>query len=153
MKRGFYCLLPLLFIGSNVFSQNTEAFKWLTGTWKIATPGGAVIEHWKIINDSTLAGESVFIKNGTDTMPQEKVELAFRNGGWYYIPTVQSQNNNEPVKFKVILLKGTEFISENTAHDFPQRIAYRRIRQQLFASIEGRKKGRYDKQNFDFVAE
>jgi hypothetical protein len=57
------------------------------------------------------------------------------------------------VKFKVIFLKATEFICENPAHDFPQRIAYRRIKQQLFASTEGKKNGRYNKQNFDFSLE
>jgi len=154
MKRTvYYFLTLLLLVSSNAFSQKSETFKWLTGTWKITTSNGSIVEQWKITNDSTLTGNSVFIRNGTDTIPQETVELAYRNGDWYYIPTVQLQNNNEPVKFKVILLKGTEFISENTAHDFPQRIAYRRIKQQLFASIEGKKNGRYGKQNFDFTGE
>jgi len=154
MKRTLYYFLTLLLlVSSNAFSQKSETFKWLTGTWKITTSNGSIVEQWKITNDSTLSGNSVFIRNGTDTIPQETVELAYRNGDWYYIPIVQLQNNNEPVKFKVILLKGTEFISENTAHDFPQRIAYRRIKQQLFASIEGKKNGRYGKQNFDFTGE
>ncbi|NBP69944.1 MAG: hypothetical protein EBU52_14495 [Cytophagia bacterium] len=38
-------------------------------------------------------------------------------------------------------------------HDFPQRIAYRRVKNQLYASIEGLKKGKYQKQNFDFILE
>jgi hypothetical protein len=111
------------------------------------------LEQWQIANDSTLIGKSLFVKNGTDTIPQETIELAFRNGEWFYIPTVINQNNAQPVRFKVIFSKGTEFISENPAHDFPQRIAYRRIKNQLFASIEGKKNGKYGKQNFDFVTE
>jgi hypothetical protein len=43
-----------------------------------------------------------------------------------------------------------EFICENPSHDFPQRIAYRRIENDLFASIEGRKNNKYSKQNYDF---
>jgi hypothetical protein len=151
MKRAVYCLFTLLLlISSNSFSQKSDQFQWLTGTWKIISANGSIVEQWKISNDSTLIGKSVFVRNGTDSIPQESVELAYRNGDWYYIPTVQGQNNNSPVKFKIILIKGTEFICENPIHDFPQRIAYRRINQQLFASIEGRKNGKYGKQNYDF---
>jgi Domain of unknown function (DUF6265) len=127
--------------------------KWMVGSWKINTGSGSIVEQWQITNDSTLSGKSYFVKNGTDTIPQETIELAFRNGDWFYIPTVKNQNNGHPVSFKVILLKGPEFISENPAHDFPQRIAYRRIKNQLFASIEGRRNGNYGKQNFDFITE
>jgi len=153
MKRAVYYTTLLLFFGLTVRSQHSEAFKWLTGTWKISTGNNLVIEQWKVANDSTLTGKAVFIRNGRDTIPQETIELAYRNGDWYYIPTVRDQNNNKPVKFKVIFLKAAEFICENPAHDFPQRIAYRRVKQQLFASTEGKENGRYSKQNFDFSLE
>lgn len=152
----------LLFASFSAAAQKSEQMKWMVGIWKISTNNGTMVEQWQIINDSTLAGKSFFVKNtrlnggvgqGTDTIPQETIELTFRNGNWNYIPTVNNQNNNLPVAFKIIFLRGTEFISENTAHDFPQRIAYRRIKNQLFASIEGTRNGTYGKQNFDFVAE
>ena len=153
MKTVCYLLMFILSSGVNLHGQHSNAFIWLTGTWKINTGKGIILEQWKIVNDSTLAGKSMFIQNSRDTVPQETVELAYRNGIWYFIPTVQGQNNNEPVKFKVILLKAGEFICENQAHDFPQRIAYRRLNQQLLASIEGRQNGNYNKQNFDFNLE
>ena len=153
MKRAVYFTTLLLCSGFAVRSQHSEAFKWLTGTWKISTGNNLMIEQWKVTNDSTLTGKAVFIKNSRDTIPQETIELAYRNGDWYYIPTARNQNNNKPVKFKVIFLKATEFICENPAHDFPQRIAYRRVKQQLFASTEGKQNGRYNKQNFDFSLE
>jgi hypothetical protein len=134
-------------------AQKTEQMKWMTGTWKINTGNGIMVEQWHISDDSTLKGRSIFFKNSSDSIPQETIELAFRNGEWYYISTVKSQNSARPVSFKVILLKGTEFISENPQHDFPQRITYRRIKNQLYASIEGRKNGRYGKQNFDYQLE
>lgn len=149
----YFIALLLLLSPTLARAQQSESMKWMVGTWKIATPGGTVIETWQLANDSTLVGKSSFVKSKTETIPQETMELAYRGGDWYYIPTVQNQNNAQPVRFKVIFAKGTEFISENPAHDFPQRIAYRRIKQSLFASIEGKKNGRYGKQNFDFVAE
>ena len=145
----------MLFLAASITSsaQKTEQLKWMVGTWKITAGANTIIEEWNISNDSTLAGKSYFVKNGTDTIPQETIEIAFRNGDWYYIPTVKNQNNAQPVPFKVIFLRGMEFISENPAHDFPQRIAYRRIKNQIFASIEGRRNGKYSKQNFDFTSE
>lgn len=136
-----------------VSAQQTKAVQWMLGVWKISTPQGAVVEIWETKDDSTLQGRSVFVKTTNDTIPQERIEMAFRNGEWYYIPTVANQNQGKPVPFKVIFLRGNEFVSENPAHDFPQRIAYRRIKQTMYASIEGKRNGRFSKQNFDFTTE
>ena len=146
-------LIVLVLIAHPLFAQKSEQMKWMVGSWKINVGNNMIVEQWKIINDSTLKGKSFLIKNNSDTLPQENIELALRNGTWYFISTVQGQNNNEAVSFKIIFLKGTEFISENPAHDFPQRIAYRRLKNQLFASIEGKKNGKYGKQNFDFISD
>ncbi len=133
------------------FAQNPAPFQWLIGIWEINTGSGIIQESWQLEGDSTLAGKSVFIKNGKDTIPQETLTLAHRNGEWHYISTVVGQNNNAPVEFKVIYLGRSEFISENPSHDFPQRIAYRKVSDQLmYASIEGRRGGKYAKQNFNF---
>lgn len=153
MRKVFFSI-GLIFIFHNLsFAQQSAQLKWMLGVWKLNVGSGVIVEEWKIANDSTLTGKSSFVKNGTDTVPQETIELAYRNGDWYYSPIVKNQNNGQPVPFKIILLKGTEFISENPTHDFPQRIAYRRIKNQLFASIEGKRNGKYGKQNFDFVTE
>lgn len=136
-----------------MYAQKKNNFEWLAGTWKIATPNGSVVEQWKSLNDSTLAGKSYFVKSTGDTIPQETIELRFRKGQWVYVPTVNGQNNNQPTIFSVTFTGREEFISTNPAHDFPQRIAYRRIKNQLFASIEGTRKGKYAKQNFDFLLE
>ncbi|MBI3219994.1 MAG: hypothetical protein HYZ44_10810 [Bacteroidetes bacterium] len=146
-------LLTALLYGSNLHAQKKNNFEWLAGTWKIATPNGSIVEQWKSINDSTLSGKSYFVKSTGDTIPQEIIELRLRKGQWAYVPTVNGQNNNQPTTFQVIFIGKEEFISSNPAHDFPQRIAYRRIKDQLFATIEGIRKGKYAKQNFDFKIE
>lgn len=146
-------IIGLLLAGNIVVAQQTKAVQWMLGVWKINTPQGTVVEIWETKNDSTLQGRSVFVKTNNDTIPQERIEMAFRNGEWFYIPTVSNQNQGKPVSFKVIFIRGNEFVSENPAHDFPQRIAYRRIKQTMYASIEGKRNGRYGKQNFDFTTE
>lgn len=141
--------LTLMFI-TILSAQKSSDLKWLEGRWKIETGRGTIMESWTIKNDSTLTGKSVFIA-GKDTMPQEKIELAYRKGHWYYNPVIGGQSEANSTKFKVIMLSGTEFISENPEHDFPQRISYRRVKDQIFASIEGKNDGKYMKENFDFV--
>lgn len=133
-------------------SQQIQTPSWLAGTWIIKTGKGTIVEEWKITNDSTLTGKSVIVKSEKDSTLQETLEFSFRNGSWNYISRVVGQNNDLPVSFQVIYLGKEEFISENTAHDFPQRISYRRVKNQLFASIEGKNKGRYVKKNFDYTA-
>lgn len=152
MKRIIYTF-ALFLLATGLQAQHAEAFKWMEGVWKINTGEGQVVETWKLMNDSTLTGTSVFVTSKGDTVPQESLELKTRNGQWTYVSTVLGQNNNLPVSFKVIFQRGTEFISENPLHDFPQRIEYRRIGNLMYASIEGKRKGKFFKQHFDFTSE
>jgi len=138
---------------SSVSAQKSTAPAWLAGTWKINTGNGFIVEQWKVMNDSTLQGKSMFVKAAGDSALQETLVLSYRKGEWSYVSTVVGQNNNQPVSFKIIYMGRSEFISENKAHDFPQRIAYRRLKNNLFASIEGNRNGKYGKQNFDFVTD
>ncbi len=150
----FSISITLFFVSFFIQAQKNpiKNLDWLVGTWKIASSQGIIQESWEMKNDSVLVGKSMFIKDGKE-IPQETLTLVKEGNDVFYISTVIGQNNNLPVKFKVLFQRGTEFICENLTHDFPQRIAYRRIGQSLFASIEGKKNGKYGKQNFDFKGE
>lgn len=152
MKNTFLVVAFLLCYNA-VYTQKINVFQWMIGNWKIQTPQGTIVEIWQVKNDSTLQGKSLFVKSTGDSILQETIEMAFRNGDWFYIPTVVNQNAGKPISFKVIFLRVNEFISENPEHDFPQRIAYRRIKQSLYATIEGKRSGKFGKQNFDYILE
>lgn len=145
---AFVILLPTV-----LHAQKADQLKWLVGIWKINTGNGYIVEQWKQTNDSTFNGKSMFIKAAGDSATQETIELSLRKGEWSYTPTVPNQNNGKPVTFRVSFIGRGEFICENPAHDFPQRIAYRRVKNALYASIEGKRKGKLVKQNFDFTNE
>lgn len=153
MKQRYLIIGMVCLISTTLLAQKSAAPTWLVGAWKIDTGKGHIVEQWKLVNDSTLQGKSMFVKAAGDSALQETLVLSHRKGEWNYTSTVVGQNNNQPVSFKIIYMGRAEFISENKAHDFPQRIAYRRVKDNLFASIEGNRKGKYAKQNFDFVAE
>lgn len=139
-------------VAVNAFAQKSDALSWMAGTWVIKTNRGDMIEKWSVVNDSTLQGKSMMVKAPGDSSIQETIELHWRNKAWAYVPTVQGQNNNKPVVFPIIFLGREEFIALNPNHDFPQRIAYRKVKNQLLASIEGSRNGKYSKINFDFTA-
>jgi len=153
MKKLLSLLVFLLLGIFSSFAQTQKtSFNWLTGVWKINIGSGYIVESWQQVNDDLFKGKSVMVK-GKDSTLQESLEISKKDTTWYYTSTVTGQNNNQPVSFKIIFQRIGEFICENPAHDFPQRIAYRRIKNQLFASIEGKRNGKYGKQNFDFTGE
>jgi hypothetical protein len=153
MTKACFYIAFLLLLNTNGVCQPTQYPNWLIGTWTINTGKGTIAEEWKVVNDSTLSGKSMFVNAEKDSVLQETLEFSFRNGSWYYISKVVGQNTNLPVSFKVIYLGKEEFISENPAHDFPQRISYRKIKNTLFASIEGNSKGKYVKRNFNYTSD
>ena len=130
------CITLFLLIYSFTYAQKANQLSWLMGTWKMNAGSGQVIEQWKQLNDSTFQGKSLFVKAPGDSVLQESIELSLRKGEWSYNPTVVDQNDRLPVKFRIIFIGKGEFICENRVHDFPQRIAYRRIKNSVFASIE-----------------
>lgn len=153
MKQHYLTIVLVCVMYTTLFGQKSAAPTWLAGVWKINTGNGFIVEQWKAINDSTLHGKSMFVKAAGDSALQETLVLSYRKGEWNYVSTVVGQNNNQPVSFKITYMGRAEFICENKTHDFPQRIAYRRLKNNLFASIEGNRKGKYSKQNFDFSTE
>jgi hypothetical protein len=129
MKKNFIPLLLLFFVGSFStdlpgISAHMNSFNWLQGSWQMQTRRGIITEKWAVTNDSTLAGESIMTRTDGTEIPLEKIELAFRNGNYYYIPTVRNQNGQQAIEFKITSHSETGFVAENPQHDFPKRITY-----------------------------
>lgn len=143
--------LALLFLIALMISCNQNSKKkfeklqqisWLEGNWENKLDDGLLIEKWKKNNDSVYLGKSYFIR-GNDTLHFESIELIQRNDDLLYIPTVKGQNNNEPIEFK--LSKSTEntFTFENSSHDYPQTIEYKKVtNSQLSATVSGNQDGK-----------
>lgn len=129
MKKNSIVFLLLISVCSFVtdtalLNGSVKSFHWLKGSWQMQTRRGIIIEKWAVVNDSTLAGESIMTGTDGTEIPLEKIELAFRNGSYYYIPTVKNQNGEQPVEFKITSHSETGFVAENPQHDFPKRISY-----------------------------
>jgi tRNA(Leu) C34 or U34 (ribose-2'-O)-methylase TrmL len=88
-----------------------EKAQWLLGKWQQKTVERIVYEAWSRLNDSTYKGESYFI-TGHDTTLLEQVSLEERRDNLFYIPTVQNQNNRQPVVFALTTLSERQMIFE-----------------------------------------
>jgi uncharacterized protein YciI len=64
------------------------------------------------------------VRPGGDTITTETIDIAVKNGGMYYIPTVKGQNNDQPVPFRLSKTEDGAWVFENPDHDFPKQIRY-----------------------------
>jgi len=145
MKNHLNVFLLLLTLLITSFSeaqaqQNKRHFKRLhklEGTWEMQTKKGKLYEVWTK-QDAHLLQSRSFRVNGTDTLLQETVALALRDGDIFYTPTVPNQNEGQPVPFKLTKVEGRSYYFENPQHDFPQRIIYDlKSKQNLEVRIDG----------------
>ncbi|MEM7552113.1 MAG: DUF6265 family protein [Bacteroidota bacterium] len=108
-------------------SQNAKIKKteWLIGTWVNETKRGNIYETWIKLNDQELFGKSYQVQE-QDTVVMETVRLVEESDNLFYIPTVNNQNQGEPVRFAMSRLTESEMKFENPKHDSPQVIYYRK---------------------------
>lgn len=132
--KFLFILLPVLFLFN--CKPKTKATRtiglvdpikkveWLIGTWQKQSAEGTLTECWLQLNDSTFSGQSFFIIRG-DTVSSESIRLEKRGEKLFYIPTVEDQNDGNPVIFTQTALTDSTMTFENPKHDFPQVISYR----------------------------
>ncbi len=159
MKRLLFyvptCVALLLF-SAGYAQHNMKDFSplhGLAGTWKMETKKGLLYEQWYTISDSLLQNKSYRV-NGTDTLPQETVQLKISGGVITYTSTVANQNNQQPVTFTLVKNDNGKYIFENTAHDFPQQISYElKDINTMDAAISGRINDKHREIPFHFKRE
>ena len=133
-------------------SKATEASfqdaEWLIGNWGNTLPDGSFIEIWTKENDTVYKAESYFIANN-DTLFAEYVSLGKVNDTITYTVTMPSQNNEQPVGFKLKSMSANKMVFENPQHDYPNKIVYNKItKDSIVAIISGAKKGKQASETF-----
>lgn len=152
MPKFLPFLLCCFLVSMGIQAQTHNSPDWIVGEWELTLKNNKTfIENWTKTSDSLFVGESKMVSVDGSVTPQETIRLLLKAEGWHYQPTAFGQNDNQEVDFKVIFICNSEFIAENPAHDFPQRIQYRRIGDNLYASIEGKNGNEYGKINFDYT--
>jgi hypothetical protein len=153
MKKTYLLAVTLLLLFTTATSQ-TDSFKALFklagGTWKMKTANGYTCEQWKNLGDTVLSGRG-FNVVGTDTTIEEQVMLVKRGINIFYIPTVNGQNNGQPVAFKLTSVFNDTYTFSNPSHDYPQIIVYQLASKNILnAWIDGNYNGQQKRIDYHY---
>jgi hypothetical protein len=121
---------------------------WLAGSWALEKDGVTVRETWLAPKDGVMAGVGQTNRPGKKPLV-EYMKISAEPAGATFTAMLPGQ---PPTPF-VLLLPGKdgEAVFENKAHDFPQRVIYRRCGADLCAAIEGEVKGKLERQDWRYT--
>jgi len=112
-----------------------EPLRFLAGCWRgPAGPGLVIEEHYTAPSANLILGMTRYLKNGAAT-GYEFATIAWQDSVIVLTPRPEGQ---QPVPFRLTELDARSAAWENPQHDFPTRIAYRRLSgDTLVARVEG----------------
>lgn len=112
---------------------------WIAGCWELSAGSRRIDEQWMAPRAGLMLGVSRTVV-GDSLREYEQVALFARGGRLVYAATPARQ---APAEFESIAVSDSAVIFENPAHDFPQRVIYRRHgADSLVARVEGLRGGR-----------
>lgn len=116
-----------------------DRLRWMAGCWELRTETRVTHEQWMAPLGGMMLGMSRTVVRDT-TRESEHVRVESRAG----VLTFVAQPSGQPVAaFAATSVTDTLVAFANPAHDFPQRIIYRRVgRDSLVARIEGERGGK-----------
>lgn len=105
---------------------------WMAGDWLAKTPESWTEERWSSPRGGVMLGTSLSGKGGAAN-GYEFLRLA--RGADGTLAYHASPGGAPAVAFRLVRSAANEAVFENPAHDFPQRIAYRRAGDVMTATI------------------
>ena len=119
-------------------AATTADLTFMAGCWAFEANGRRVEEHWLVPAGGSLLGVSRTVAGGKTT-EFEFLQIRDLAEGLTYIA---KPSNQAEARFVLSSRTADEFVFENAAHDFPQRIRYRRDGDSLRARVEGTVNGK-----------
>lgn len=135
MKVGIVALFVAVPLNATLAQSNLLArAEWMAGCWELRVPNRVTLEMWMPpLGDVMLGASRTTV--GTTTTEFEHIRLRADSGRLVYTALPSGQRE---ASFPSISVADTLIVFENSAHDFPQRITYRRRgTDSLIAMIEG----------------
>ena len=135
--------LALIALAAATASQAAPAddvakLSWMAGSWVQENAGVMTRETWLPPLGGSMAGAGQ-TNAGARPPRVEHMKITAEPTGATYTALVPGQ---PPTPFVLVPGNDGEAVFENKAHDFPQRVAYRRCGEDLCARIEGVIQGR-----------
>jgi len=148
-RQSLATLALTLLVSSASAGPDPDELSWMSGRW--CTTGGEqeIEEHWLPHRGDMLLGVNRTLK-GRRTISFEFLRIVLVEGQVSYV----AQPGGQPPTSFARTDGGVNWVRfENRAHDFPQRIEYRREGEALHAEIAGPgKAGRERVVAFEFLA-
>ena len=101
-----------------------QEFDWIVGVWQRERQGKMLFEEWTQVSPATIEGRSFMKGENNEVQVLEDLMITSMGNEVFYIPKVAE--NDLPVPFKLVSRQDGHLTFENPAHDFPQRIEYKR---------------------------
>ncbi len=115
-------------------STRLASLRWLAGCWERRTPRQVTLEMWMVPDGELMLGASRTVAGGV-AREFEQLRLEARGDTLVYTALPSRQ---QETAFRSMQFSDSAFVVENLAHDFPQRIIYRRRgADSVIARIEG----------------
>lgn len=149
MTLGRYSSLVVFLLAPSLLAAQrpTDQLSWLTGCWERRTASGVVEEHWSSSAAGMLHGFGRTIRRDT-VVDYEFVRIFSIGDTLVYEAQPARQQKTE---FRAVPPFAPELVFANPAHDFPQRVIYRRSGDSLLARIEGMRGGQLRVVPFSYV--
>ena len=114
---------------------------WFAGCWEMTSSakGVTITEMWMKPAGGLMIGSGRTV-SGDKAIDFEFLRIVEDPDGIFYV--ARPSENKEETRFKLMRSTSNEAVFENPAHDFPQRVIYRRDGAKLNARIEGTKDGK-----------
>jgi hypothetical protein len=136
-------LVGLTMLACPLHAQATpvQQLSWMAGCWRQSNPasGRTIDEQWMAPGGRMMLGMSRTVR-GDSVIEYEHLRILERGGRAVFHAEPSGQ---APADFEARTVSDSVVTFENPAHDFPQRVIYRRRgRDSLIARIEGTRNGR-----------
>lgn len=120
--------------GTSVQSPSLQSVAFMAGCWRGAIPNGYMEEYYSTPTANLILGTTRYVRGGR-TVDFEFTRIEASDSGIVLMPQPRGR---PPTPFRLTSSDSGSATWENPAHDFPQRILYRRHgRDSLVAAIEG----------------
>ena len=124
------CLIALPAAASP--TSQVARLSWITGAWSETKGEVTTRETWQA-SDGALVGTAETLRAGKSPHV-EQMKITAEPAGATFTAIIPGQS---PTPFLLLAGGEGEAVFENKAHDFPQRVIYRRCGADLCARIEG----------------
>jgi uncharacterized protein DUF6265 len=147
--KNFVMVASFLCMANPGFAQQAtvDRVAWLQGCWRSTRGEATIEEQWMSPRGGTMLGMGRTVR-GSKTVEYELVLIKEQDGRIAY----EAHPSGQPsATFMATTASDTSVVFENPAHDFPQRVGYKRNGSDaLDAWIEGQANGKSRRVDFSY---